>query len=49
MLNEMKSVVDILDKTSKDPSAVNMNAVAKIMKVMIAQRIDRYLWRCSLF
>jgi hypothetical protein len=37
--NEIKSVVDILDKTSTDPAAVNMNAVAKIMKVMIAQRL----------
>lgn len=37
--NEMKSVVDILDKTSKDPAASNMNAVAKIMKVMIGQRL----------
>lgn len=37
--NELKCVVDILDKTSADPAAVNMNAVAKIMKVMIVQRI----------
>ena len=37
--HEMKSVVDILDVTGKDPSAVNMNAVAKIMRVMIAQRL----------
>lgn len=37
--NEMKSVVDIIDKTSADPEAVNMNAVGKIMKVMIAQRL----------
>lgn len=37
--NEMKSVVDIIDKTSNDPALVNMNAVGKIMKVMIAQRL----------
>ncbi len=37
--HEMKSVVDILDVTGKDASAVNMNAVAKIMRVMIAQRL----------
>lgn len=37
--HEMKSVVDILDVTGKDPLAVNMNAVAKIMKVMVAQRL----------
>ncbi|MEP6929076.1 MAG: SusD/RagB family nutrient-binding outer membrane lipoprotein, partial [Flavobacterium sp.] len=37
--NEIKSIVDVLEKTSGDPAAVNMNAVAKIMKVMIAQRI----------
>jgi hypothetical protein len=37
--HEMKSVVDILAVTGKDPLAVNMNAVAKIMKVMIAQRL----------
>jgi len=37
--NEMKSVVDILEKTGADPAAANMNAVAKIMKVMIAQRL----------
>lgn len=37
--NEMKSIVDIITTTSKDPSAGNMNAVAKIMKVMIAQRL----------
>ena len=37
--NEMKSIVDILEKTSADPAAGNMNAVAKIMKVMIAQRL----------
>ncbi len=37
--NELKNVIDILEKTSSDPAAVNMNAVAKIMKVMVAQRI----------
>lgn len=37
--NELKNVVDILEKTSGDQSAVNMNAVAKIMRVMVAQRI----------
>lgn len=37
--NELKNVVDILEKTSGDPAASNMNAVAKIMKVMVAQRI----------
>lgn len=37
--NELKNVVDILEKTSGDPAAVNMNAVAKIMKVMVAQRL----------
>lgn len=37
--NEIKSIVDVLEKTSGDPAAVNMNAVAKIMKVMIAQRL----------
>ncbi|WP_163399823.1 SusD/RagB family nutrient-binding outer membrane lipoprotein [Flavobacterium fluviatile] len=37
--NELKNVVDILDKTSGNPALVNMNAVAKIMKVMVAQRI----------
>lgn len=37
--NEIKSIVDILEKTSADPATANMNAVAKIMKVMIAQRL----------
>ncbi|MFZ0596673.1 MAG: SusD/RagB family nutrient-binding outer membrane lipoprotein, partial [Flavobacterium sp.] len=37
--NELKNVVDILEKTQADPAAANMNAVAKIMKVMVAQRI----------
>lgn len=37
--NELKNVVDILEKTKDDPKAVNMNAVAKIMRVMVAQRI----------
>jgi hypothetical protein len=37
--NELKNVVDILDKTSGNPAMVNMNAVAKIMKVMVAQRL----------
>ncbi|MWB93214.1 SusD/RagB family nutrient-binding outer membrane lipoprotein [Flavobacterium sp. GA093] len=37
--NEIKSVVDIIDKTSGDETAVNMNAVAKIMRVMIAHRL----------
>lgn len=37
--NELKNVVDILEKTSTDPAAKNMNAVAKIMRVMVAQRI----------
>lgn len=37
--HEIKSIVDILDNTSADPAAVNMNAVAKIMKVMIAHRL----------
>ncbi|OXA80277.1 Starch-binding associating with outer membrane [Flavobacterium aquidurense] len=37
--NELKNVIDILEKTSGEPSMVNMNAVAKIMKVMVAQRI----------
>lgn len=37
--NELKNVVDILEKTSNDPKAVNMNAVGKIMKVMVAQRL----------
>jgi len=37
--NEMKSVVDIIEKTNGDAGAVNMNAVAKIMKVMVAQRL----------
>lgn len=37
--NEMKSIVDVLEKTNGDPAAVNMNAVAKIMKVMVAQRL----------
>lgn len=37
--NEMKNVVDIIDKTGGDPAARNMNAVGKIMKVMIAQRL----------
>ncbi|MCD0468593.1 SusD/RagB family nutrient-binding outer membrane lipoprotein [Flavobacterium sp. JAS] len=37
--NELKNVIDILEKTSNDPKAVNMNAVAKIMRVMVAQRI----------
>lgn len=37
--NELKNVVDILEKTKGDPKAVNMNAVAKIMRVMVAQRI----------
>ncbi|KQB39765.1 SusD/RagB family nutrient-binding outer membrane lipoprotein [Flavobacterium aquidurense] len=37
--NELKNVVDILEKTTGDPKAVNMNAVGKIMKVMVAQRM----------
>ncbi len=37
--NELKNVVDIIDKTTGDPEKVNMNAVGKIMKVMIAQRL----------
>lgn len=37
--HEIKNVVDIIDKTNGDPEAVNMNAVAKIMRVMIAQRL----------
>ena len=37
--NELKNVVDILEKTSNDPKTVNMNAVAKIMRVMVAQRL----------
>jgi len=37
--NEMKSIVDIIGKTSGDPAAANMNAVAKIMRIMIAQRL----------
>ncbi|WP_428232839.1 SusD/RagB family nutrient-binding outer membrane lipoprotein [Flavobacterium sp.] len=37
--HEMKSVVDIIDVTGKDPLAVNMNGVAKIMRVMVAQRL----------
>jgi len=37
--NEMKGIVDVIEKTNADPAASNMNAVAKIMKVMIAQRI----------
>ncbi|MCR4031305.1 MULTISPECIES: SusD/RagB family nutrient-binding outer membrane lipoprotein [Flavobacterium] len=37
--NELKSIVDVLEKTSGKADMVNMNAVAKIMKVMIAQRI----------
>jgi len=37
--NELKNVVDIIKNTSNDPAASNMNAVAKIMKVMVAQRL----------
>lgn len=37
--NELKNVVDILEKTKDNPTTVNMNAVAKIMRVMVAQRI----------
>jgi hypothetical protein len=37
--NELKNVVDIIEQTNGDPKNVNMNAVAKIMKVMIAQRL----------
>ncbi|WP_348799958.1 SusD/RagB family nutrient-binding outer membrane lipoprotein [Flavobacterium adhaerens] len=37
--NELKCIADVIDKTSADPAAVNMNAVAKIMKVMVMQRI----------
>lgn len=37
--NELKNVVDIINNTSNDPLASNMNAVAKIMKVMVAQRL----------
>jgi len=37
--NELKNVVDILEKTSNDPKTVNMNAVAKIMRVMVVQRL----------
>ena len=37
--NELKNVVDILENTKNDPAAANMNAVGKIMKVMVAQRM----------
>lgn len=37
--NEMKSIVDVVNNTSKSAADSNMNAVAKIMKVMIAQRL----------
>jgi hypothetical protein len=36
---EMKNMVDIIEKTNDEPSLVNINAVAKIMKVMIAHRL----------
>jgi len=37
--NELKNAVDIIDKTNGDPTSTNMNAVAKIIKVMVAQRL----------
>lgn len=37
--NELKNAVDIIDKTNGNPTSANMNAVAKIMKVMVAQRL----------
>ncbi|MEC5167187.1 hypothetical protein RCH18_002937 [Flavobacterium sp. PL11] len=41
--NEMKVIVDVIQKTAANPEMSNMNAVAKIMKVMIGQRItDMY-------
>ncbi|WP_051951419.1 SusD/RagB family nutrient-binding outer membrane lipoprotein [Flavobacterium sp. ASV13] len=44
--NELKGVVDIIEKTSGDPTLVNMNAVAKIMRVMIVQRITDLYGDC---
>lgn len=37
--NELKNLVDIIEGTNSNAGASNMNAVAKIMKVMVAQRI----------
>ncbi|WP_071638746.1 SusD/RagB family nutrient-binding outer membrane lipoprotein [Flavobacterium johnsoniae] len=37
--NELKNVVDMIEKTGGDPGASNMNAVSKIMRVMVAHRI----------
>ena len=36
---EMKNVVDIIAKTNNDPEKANINAVAKIVKVMVGQRL----------
>lgn len=36
---EMKNVVDVIDKTNNNPETANINAIAKIMKVMIAHRL----------
>ncbi|TDO95664.1 SusD/RagB family nutrient-binding outer membrane lipoprotein [Flavobacterium sp. 245] len=44
--NELKCVVDIIEKTSGDAAAVNMNAVAKIMRVMVVQRITDLYGDC---
>ncbi len=44
--NELKCVVDIIGNTSKDPALVNMNAVAKIMRVMVVQRITDLYGDC---
>lgn len=44
--NELKSIVDVIEKTSGKADMVNMNAVAKIMRVMIAQRITDLYGDC---
>ncbi|WP_431242279.1 SusD/RagB family nutrient-binding outer membrane lipoprotein [Flavobacterium sp. P21] len=44
--NELKGVVDIIEKTSGDPTLVNMNAVAKIMRVMIMRRVTDLYGDC---
>lgn len=36
---EMKNVVDIIDKTNDKPEQANINAIAKIMRVMIGHRL----------
>lgn len=36
---EMKNLVDIISQTNDDPAQANINAIAKIVKVMVGQRL----------